>query len=210
MGTASPLPAINSTVRLSHADWPEEARTRVEEAADEVVVARPSHAGATPASAMPGDGLELRWRSPDGLRDLAVELVADIDDPVPMWRLRPTGTVRLRQRRETFRLGIAMSVRLAGEAGARAPARVRDLSEGGLACSAPADLPLDTGTWVEVELTLDGSALRLPAEVVRACPAGEVGLRFGHVAESDAERIRRFLFSEQLARKPAAAPDARA
>lgn len=196
------LPAVNSAVELAGDDWPEPARSRVDDVAGPVVtVSRPLRAGSERVSARLGDILRLRWTTPDALFGIDAELSAVTDGEVPTWTLETRGPVSRQQRRESFRLEITLAGQLGTDTQGAGVAQIHDLSEGGLRCTPPSEAALAEDDEVWVELPLPEGDVRLDATVVRVADNGEVGLRFEGTTEAQAEQIRAYLFSEQLARR---------
>lgn len=196
------LPAVNSAVELASEAWSERVRSRVEDTAGQsVMVSRPLLAGSEPVRARTGDQLRMHWTTPEALYEVAAEVSAISGGEVPTWTLTPHGPVSRQQRRESFRLDVRLAAQLGTATQAAGLAQVHDLSEGGLRCTPPSETELEEGSMVWVELGLPDGEVRLDAEVVRVSGSGEVGLRFEGTTEQQAEQIRAFLFSEQLARR---------
>jgi c-di-GMP-binding flagellar brake protein YcgR len=195
-------PSVNTSVRLSREGWPHAARTRVEDVtAQEIVVARPERAGPSLVAADVGDTLLLAWTSEDAMYEVPVTLVTAGDTHPPTWALRPLGPVRRQQRRASFRLEVRLSATLGTDAAAAGLAQVSDLSEGGLRCMPPDGPAFAEGDQVWVRLTLPDEEITLDATVVRVGHTGELGINFVRPPETAADRIRKFLFSEQIARR---------
>lgn len=199
-------PKVNAAVGIFGAGWEHQARTRVEDrTGTHVVVARPTHAGSVPIIARAGDELSLTWTERDALYETKVVLSGTAEEPIPMWELQPYGPVRRSQRRSSFRLDVRLSALIGTDELPPSLARVHDLSEGGMRCDPPAEMGLTRGDAVWVRLPLPENELTLDARVVRVEPSSTatttVGIAFEGMTETVAERIRQFLFSEQIARR---------
>lgn len=206
-GSGDPAwPDVNAAVGVSGDGWGAEARTRVEDRTDTyLVVARPARAGTLPVTALPGETLRLSWTERDARYELQATLSAARDQPVPVWLLHPAGPVRRQQRRASFRLDIRLSALVSLSDQQPLPARVHDLSEGGMRCVPPVEMVMNEGDQVCVRLQML-EEVAVKAKVVRvqrppSSGASEVGLAFEDVPEAVAERIRHFIFAEQVARR---------
>lgn len=201
-GPQTALPEVNSAVGLAREEWAEPARSRVEGVTGgAVTVSSPVHAGGERVSARPGDRLRLTWTTPEALYGVDATVDSVAGGELPTWTLSPQGPVTRQQRRESFRLDIQLAAQLGTDTQPAGVAQVHDLSEGGLRCTPPSETELAEEDTVWVELPLPEGEVRLDAKVVRVSPGGEVGLCFQAVTEPQAEQIRAFLFSEQLARR---------
>jgi hypothetical protein len=79
---------------------------------------------------------------------------------------------------------------------------ILDLAEGGIRCLASQVAPFDPGEPVEVSFDVDGSVLTASAVVVRwgLAPGGvTIVFRFVDLPRSDGDRLRRFVFRQELA-----------
>ena len=79
---------------------------------------------------------------------------------------------------------------------------ILDVAEGGIRCLAPQLAPFDPGEPVEVSFSVDGIELTVRAEVVRwgVAPGGvTIVFRFTDLPRGDADRLRRFVFRQELA-----------
>ena len=147
-----------------------------------------------------GESGLLVWRGSRDLQQAPVSVVETVRRPGPQWLLRLTGGQSVCQRRSFVRADVQLPVLLQLEGGARQVTAL-DISEGGLRCSTSDRAGLTGGTVLEVRLDLDGFALDLRAEVVRARSASpehplDLGLRFLDLSIKDADRLRSWIFAE--------------
>jgi c-di-GMP-binding flagellar brake protein YcgR len=116
-------------------------------------------------------------------------------------RGRGRGQPALFQRRRYARVPVVLPGRAVGRRGAWG-LTILDVAEGGVRCLAPQVAPFDPGEPVEVSFDVDGQLLCAWAEVVRwgVAPGGvTIAFRFTELPRSDADRLRRFVFRQELA-----------
>ncbi len=146
-----------------------------------------------------GESGLLVWRGSRDLQQAPVSLVQTVRRPGPQWVLRLTGRQSVCQRRSFVRADVQLPVLLKDGGGTREVTAL-DISEGGLRCSTRDRAGLSGGMVVEVHLDLDGFALDLQAEVVRARHVDpehplDLGLRFLDLSIRDADRLRSWIFA---------------
>jgi hypothetical protein len=113
----------------------------------------------------------------------------------------PAGQADLVQRREFVRLPVTLTVNATlGKDNTRVELHVVDLSASGLLARQPAEAPLDEGATLWLSLPLDDGLPPIAprGSVVRGAEAGTHGVRFDYIAESDQDRLARFVMREQL------------
>ncbi len=181
-----------------------------------VVIAAPRYVGdlEQPPSGAP---CALVWATQRGVIELPTAYLDahTLDQGLRVWALEVTGDAVRIQRRSFVRVPISVSVTVVAPAGAEDTApidvpvtlqgRTLDLSEGGVRCLLPTDIPADLP--VNVVFAVDGEEFRLQARVVRSAPARsprtgdplthETAIRFVDHA-SRADDLRRVVFAEQL------------
>ncbi|HEY8339165.1 MAG TPA: PilZ domain-containing protein [Egibacteraceae bacterium] len=168
-----------------------------------LVIAAPTDADGVPLAAEVGQELTVSWAANGGVTRVPAAVIdlAAGDPGTPLWLLQVTGPPEVAQRREFFRARADGDLSLA--AGRRElPARLLDLSEGGLRCRVKGPAPASQGETLTAVLSLDGSDIVAETAVVRATPSldgrTELALRFVDLGERSAEVIRRHLFRQQL------------
>jgi hypothetical protein len=113
----------------------------------------------------------------------------------------PAGEPDLVQRREFVRLPVALTVHATLAADdTRVELHVVDLSASGVLVRQPDDAPLEEGMTLWLSLPLDDGLPPIAprGSVVRGTEAGSHGVRFDYIAESDQDRLARFVMREQL------------
>ena len=174
-----------------------------------VMVARPDLDGLPDAGSFPryGEELLLHWTHTTGRLHRPVVAEAVQRSYGAVWRLTPTGPAVRVQRREYFRVPMALPVELTVPADPEVPdepdrvvtAWMTDLSEGGLLALVDGDLP-PAGNLVQVGLEVDGRRIAPAATVVRHLdfPGGRhgVALRFTD-PDRHGDHIRKALFARQ-------------
>jgi len=113
----------------------------------------------------------------------------------------PAGQAELVQRREFVRLPVAFTVSATlAKDDTPVELHVVDLSASGLLVRQPAEAPLDEGStlWLSLALDDDLPPIAPRGSVVRGTEAGTHGIRFDYIAESDQDRLARFVMREQL------------
>lgn len=156
-----------------------------------------------------GDVVEVFWRGKDTQRALPATVTAVEQGAVVRWRMRITGRVENRQRRQAVRGRVAVPV--AVEHGAvGVTGTVVNLSEAGLRAEFEGlGAPPEVGTTLVLVLHLEDDEIRAAAEVVRARARGSrwtVSIRFLDIREKDQDRVRRRVF-QALREERASAAD---
>lgn len=144
----------------------------------------------------PGAEVVLCWPEPGG----EVLLPVDVAVASELLLARPQGESRVVQRRRFVRVRdeFGIAVRLPDGA---VLARGGDLSEGGVRCELPATVPCAVGTPVRVRLVIAGWTVEAAGSVVHVDPAADATRMVGidlQLADSDADRIRRHVFRQQV------------
>jgi hypothetical protein len=198
-----PWPEVNQRVEIFGSAWGTWLPSRVEDRrGDVLVVAVPQDPDELEPVHRPADWVALRWTSPRGIGmvEAAVTAVTRAGI-VPAWELVARGRPALFQRRRYARVPVVLPGRAVGRRGAWG-LTILDVAEGGIRCLAPQLAPFDPGEAVEVSFDVDGSVLTTRAEVVRwgLAPGGvTIVFRFSDLPRSDADRLRRFVFRQELA-----------
>lgn len=106
------------------------------------------------------------------------------------------------QRRDHVRIDGSLSATLAWRR-LSLPATIVDISEGGARLRLVGLASPRTGERIAVDFDLEGTSVRLDAEVVRTRPIGdrwkETAVRFVDVPPVAADRIRRYVFATERA-----------
>lgn len=200
-------PGINALVQVdvgpTGAEVVESVPSRVEDLEGrDLFIAAPGPPSAVPPAA--GTRVLLRWTGPRGLHSLETELVEVQRGGVHRWRLSQVGAVQTQQRRSFARAFVAtpvVVVALTEEEAVQIPARLVDLSEGGVRARID-EVELVVDGPVEVHLELEAVPVVLPGRVTRCAPVpGSSGtFEVVMVIESGvhARRIRRAVMKHQL------------
>ena len=168
----------------------------------------PVTAEGAPALRVPvGKQLVLRWTTPAGLHELAVELIDFPFNRVQLWKLVPLTVPVVDQRREYLRAPDALQTSLS-HGTHHWHGVVVDISEGGARCvvDEPADLVL--GGRLKVVIDVDGEAIEVEADVLAIepldgpieTPRATIRLRFHELGRAAAIVRRRVLEQERRAR----------
>ena len=198
-----PWPELNQRVEIFGSTWGTWLPTRVEDRRGErLVVAVPQAPGEPMPLRRPDDWVALRWTSARGIGMVEATVVAATRAGiVPTWELVSRGEPALFQRRRYARVPVVLPGRAVGRRGAWG-LTILDLAEGGIRCLASQVAPFDPGEPVEVSFDVDGSLLTVSATVVRwgLAPGGvTIVFRFLDLPRPDADRLRRFVFRQELA-----------
>jgi hypothetical protein len=198
-----PWPELNQRVEIFGSTWGTWLPTRVEDRrGDRLVVAVPQPPGEPMPLRRPDDWVALRWTSARGIGMVEATVVAATRAGiVPAWELIGRGEPALFQRRRYARVPVVLPGRAVGRRGAWG-LTILDLAEGGIRCLAPQVAPFDPGEPVEVSFDVDGSLLTVSASVVRwgLAPGGvTIVFRFLDLPRPDGDRLRRFVFRQELA-----------
>jgi c-di-GMP-binding flagellar brake protein YcgR len=120
---------------------------------------------------------------------------------VPTWELVGRDEPALFQRRRYARVPVVLAGRAVGRRGAWG-LTILDVAEGGIRCLASQPAPFDPGETIEVSFDIDGLTLTARTEVVRwgLAPGGvTIVFRFTDLPRAEADRLRRFVFRQELA-----------
>jgi len=180
-------------------------RSRVEDQrAAQLVLVAPTRPMGPPILPDPGRTVVVGWPSELGYLEAEAELTATSDADIATWTVSVRRSA-LSQRRAAFRLDTRLAVQLGEHEPDELTATTRNLSEGGLACEVAGRAALETGTRVAMRLELPDGEVDVGGRVVRAValvPEGlEVGVAFENVDTSVVERLRQYVFEEQLSRR---------
>lgn len=212
---ASLLPGVlvSVTLRLGLPDGTSvEVSTRVSDFDDthgvrRVVVARPDLTGLAEPGTFPHEfrDPELRWSAPTGQLSVPVRIEPGLRPYGPVWVLTSTDVPTREQRRQFFRVPLALSATLAPAAEdprSAAPAvraTVVEISEGGAQVCTTTALPA-VGSLVELTFALDHTEITVEAEVLRhvVLPTGRPSAAVRFVDPTAyGDRIRRYAFAVQ-------------
>lgn len=166
------LPPVDEHLLITVAATGARLHSRVDDdvAAHCLLVHEPLRADGSPVAALPaGSRLALGWTSQLGQHELDATLVEVRRARVTLWQLATDGATRTRQLRRYARAADTLLARLRTDEATR-PTVVVDLGEGGARITVPASCELAAGERVELQVTVDGSALHLPARVVEVLP----------------------------------------
>lgn len=204
-GISIEWPMVNTLIEMlspHHSDW---LSSRIEDIRDGVLtVAAPS----TPTIPILFSDLNkpvtVQWLHPRGLCDTSGTVTAIERNPLPLWIIRADTEPTLHQRRSFARLTVTLPVVLDRE-GHKNTSVTLDISEGGMNCILPEGESLQMGDRIETIVAIDDEPFRTIAVVVRTAvdSVGHVtaGFRFDDLRNKDADRIRHFIFNEQLRRR---------
>lgn len=198
-----PWPEVNQRVEIFASAWGTWLPSRVEDRrADRLIVAAPQDPTELRPLRHPEAWLALRWTCPRGIGMLEAA-VAHVTRSgiVPTWELACRGEPALYQRRRYARVPVVLPGRAVGRRGAWG-LTILDVAEGGVRCLAPQVAPFDPGERIEISFDVDGQLLTARAEVARwaVAPGGvTIAFRFTDLPRSDADRLRRFVFRQELA-----------
>lgn len=181
--------------------------TRVEWSHGDILcVVAPLRDDGEPYPLEPGEGLTVGWSTEVGYLVAVGALRGYGEDVIATWGIA-VSRVERQQRRAAFRLPLSAAVKIRGSS-AEIVGRTCDLSEGGLRCTQPRRNAPELGETVHVELELpDEEPVIARAKVVRHREVDatkvDIGLSFVVIDAEETERIRRFIFEEQLRRRGA-------
>ena len=200
-----PWPEVNQRIEVFGSAWGAWLASRVEDRrADRLTVAVPQSPDPLRPMAAPADAVALRWTNPRGVGMVEARIGrvtrAGI---VPAWELVARGGPVVFQRRRYARVPVVMVGRVTG-LGRRTTwaVTILDVAEGGIRCLAPAAAPFDPAEPVRLTFDVDGAVVTTPAQVVRwgLAPGGVIiAFRFDELPRSEADRLRRFVFRQELA-----------
>jgi hypothetical protein len=197
-----PWPEVNQRVEIFSSAWGDWLPSRVEDrSAGVLLVAVPQDPVEPRPVDRPTGFVAVRWTTERGVGMLEATIdAASRAGIVPAWELAARGEPALFQRRRYARVPVVLPARAVGRRGAWG-LTILDVAEGGVRCLASQRAPFDPGEPVEVSFDVDGWLLTTPAEVVRwgLAPGGvTIVFRFVDLPRSDADRLRRFVFRQEL------------
>ena len=161
-----------------------------------------------PAARVPlGKELLLRWTTPAGLHELAVELAAFPFNRVQLWKLVPLTVPVIDQRREYLRAPDALQAQLT-HGTHRWHGIVIDLSEGGARCVVDEPADLVVGSTLKVAVDVEGEPIVVEADLLALepmegpieTPRATIRLRFRELGRAADVVRRRVLEQERRAR----------
>lgn len=198
-----PWPEVNQRVEMFASAWGTWLPSRVEDRrGPSLVVAAPQQPAELGPADRPTGAVALRWTTGRGIGMVEGTVTAATRAGiVPVWELLAGGEPALFQRRRYARVPVLLPGRAVGRRGAWG-LTILDVAEGGIGCLASQLAPFDPGEAVEVSFDVDGSLLTTGAEVVRwgVAPGGvTIVFRFTALPRNDADRLRRFVFRQELA-----------
>ena len=198
-----PWPEVNQRVEIFASAWGTWLPSRVEDRrGDRLVVAVPQDPAELRPLRRPEEWLALRWTGPRGIGMVEAAVAkASRAGIVPTWELVGRGEPALFQRRRYARVPVVLVGRAVGRRGPWG-LTILDVAEGGIRCLASQVAPFDPGEPVEVSFDVDGLPFTARAEVVRwgLAPGGvTIAFRFTELPRNDADRLRRFVFRQELA-----------
>jgi len=196
-------PAVNQLVEIFDSTWGTWLPTRVEDRRHHrLVIAVPQNPDRAEPLARPPDFVAVRWTGPRGIGMVEATVVAATRAGiVPTWELAGRGDPVLFQRRRYARVPVVLPARVLTRRGAWG-ITILDLAEGGIRCLAPQMVPFEPGEPIEVSFEVDGLGLTTEAQVVRwaLAPGGvTIVFRFVELPRAVADRLRRFVFRQELA-----------
>ena len=198
-----PWPDVNQRIEIFSSLWGEWLASRVEDRRDNrLTVAVPQPPDAARPVDRPEEFVALRWTTGRGVAMLEAAIaLSSRAGIVPTWELVCRGDPTLFQRRRFARVPVVLPGRAVGRRGGWS-ITILDVSEGGIRCLASQRVPFDPGESVEVSFDAGGQLLTARAEVVRwaVAPGGvTIVFRFNQLPRAEADRLRRFVFRQELA-----------
>jgi c-di-GMP-binding flagellar brake protein YcgR len=199
-------PALNTLVTCAGAGWDGEIASRVEDTdGSTLVLAAPLDPGDPVPRLLrpaPASVVRVRWTHPRGMSELRCEVRRVDLRPTPQWEVRPLEPADHIQRREAVRVFVLLHLELRLDEGTFRATTV-DVSEGGVRCVVPAKDHFAPGERVDMLLHVGGEPIAATAELLRCRQSNggstEVTARFLGMDKRDADRVRKFLFAEQVA-----------
>jgi hypothetical protein len=200
-----PWPEINQRIEIFASGWGAWLASRVEDRrADRLTVAVPQSADGLRPMATPAEAVALRWTNPRGIGmvEAGVGRVTRAGI-VPAWELVARGEPVVFQRRRFARVPVVLRGSVTGlHRRAPWPVTILDVAEGGVRCLASPSAPFDPAEPVRLAFDVDGAPFTARAQVVRfeLAPGGVVvAFRFDELPRNEADRLRRFVFRQELA-----------
>ena len=198
-----PWPEVNQRVEIFGSLWGTWLPSRVEDRRPHrLVVAVPLNPDRPEPLGRPADFVAVRWTTPRGIGMVEATVTnATRTGIVPTWDLAGRGDPVLFQRRRYARVPVVLPARVITRRGAWG-LTILDLAEGGVRCLASQMVPFEPGEPIELGFDIDGLDLSVQAQVVRwaLAPGGvTIVFRFVGLSRTDADRLRRFVFRQELA-----------
>ncbi len=200
-----PLPADGKVVEVAMVERDRRWLTRVEWThGDLLCVIAPLRDDGNVYPLEPGEALTVGWSTEVGYLVAIGTLRGYGKDVIATWGIA-VSRVEQQQRRAAFRLDLSAPVKVRGSS-TEITGRTCDISEGGLRCTQPRRNAPEMGETVHVELEIpDEDPVIARAKVVRHreidATKVDIGLAFVVIDAEQTERIRRFIFEEQLRRR---------
>lgn len=202
------LPTLRTPVEVLSHHWGEWLPSRVEDGDKlRLTVAAPSTPTIPVLLPDPGDSVKVQWVCSRGLCELEARVDHCIRSPLPVWVMTPLGAPVLYQRRRYARIEVALRVAYSlhrsnkpNEIGTTV-----NIGEGGMTCIlSPAQL-IEAGDTAQVIVSIEGEPFYAQAHCLRTATT-ETGrktasFRFEQLELHDADRIRRFIFHEEMRRR---------
>lgn len=199
------VPTAGTVVALEVVEMDRVWRSRVEDQnAAELVVLAPGGQMVEAVMPEPGTAVTIGWPSTIGYLEAEGTLSRTEFGDVATWTVQ-IRTSELSQRRSAYRLEANLPVAFEVEELGGLSATTRNLSEGGLAIELPNRYELANGERVGVTVELPDGNVDGRGRIVRSAPMVPDGLEvvvaFEGLADEDAERLRQYVFEEQLTRR---------
>jgi len=196
-------PDVNQRVEIFGSGWGSWLPSRVEDRRpDRLVVAVPQNPDGPSSLIRPADFVAVRWTNPRGIGMIEASVAsATRAGIVPTWELVGRGEPVLFQRRRYARVPVVLPARVVTRRGAWG-LTILDLAEGGIRCLASQVVPFEPGEPIDVSFDVDGLGIAIQAQVVRwaLAPGGvTIVFRFVDLPRPEADRLRRFVFRQELA-----------
>ncbi len=199
-------PAINSLLELQsphHAGW---LSSRLEDhQGSTLTVSAPSTPTIPTLFSDIGEQVVLQWTTHRGVCHVVGTVVAVERTPLPLWIVHANKEPALHQRRNFARLAVALPIVLVNAEGEQTRVTTMDFSEGGMSCALPPDETVLAGDRFEAFVVVDDWLFMTTAVVVRSHvntgKAMTASFRFEGLQRRDADRVRHFIFNEQLRRR---------
>lgn len=196
-------PTINTILELltpHHPDW---LASRLEDINDSILtVSAPSTLSIPVLYSNVGEPVTIQWIHQRGLCDVMGTVLATEREPLPLWIIKANGKPTLHQRRSFARLSVTFPVVLASKNGPANMVTTLDISEGGMSCVLGDSESIQPGDRVQAVVSVDNESFRTIAVVIRTAVDSNgqsiACFRFDDLNPRDADRVRRFIFNEQL------------
>lgn len=199
-------PGVRTPVELLTHHWPDWLPSRIEDLDHKrMVVAAPTTPTIPFLLPDPGDSVKLQWLSARGPCEFSALVESCRRGTVPAWIITATSAPSLHQRRRFARIMITLPVAFAISGSESDTSTTLNISEGGMTCAIPRDRVLVPGDFAEAIVNLDGDPFYARAVCLRT-ETNEAGrltasFQFEQLEPQQADRIRRFIFQEELRRR---------